>query len=261
MRWLLVLLVGCGRFGFAPREGVLADGPVDDVVDGAEGGAVPLLRFPFDEPTDTGSVTSVGSLALSTTATYSRQGVPGKIGSAIELAASGHGAEFPDQPELDGFTTLTIETWVYFDQLNAVDYSTFVKKDFGYILRTCDACTQQKTFLSFILWDAQNVTWPATTEIPTPVLGTWYHVAATYDGTANVAVAKTYWNGALVTTATHALSGPLADTVVPLALGRSDISGENLTGRLDELRIWNTVRTDREICDSAGRVWSGAACL
>jgi hypothetical protein len=45
---------------------------------------------------------------------------------------------------------------------------------------------------------------------------------------------------------TFALSGPLATPVSPLFLG-TDILHHHFTGSIDELRIWNTVRSQAQI--------------
>src|SRR5690606_37957631 len=68
---------------------------------------------------------------------------------------------------------------------------------------------------------------------------TWYHVVVTYD--AGSSAMLLYLNGALVSSGT-----PPAHNVTTLNL--SLFSGTNLfTGMMDEVRIWNVVRSEAEI--------------
>ena len=73
--------------------------------------------------------------------------------------------------------------------------------------------------------------------------GSWYHVAATYDGNYQ----KIYINGTMVKT-----SSDLA-TVLPSGTSNYYIglsTAAYFAGRIDEVRIWNDVRTAAEIADN-----------
>ena len=77
--------------------------------------------------------------------------------------------------------------------------------------------------------------------------GEWTHVAVTYDGDANEA--KTYINGELVDT--FAQSGAIGDVYTgfnDLTIGgRGNDSDERFDGKIDEVRVWSTTRTEAEI--------------
>lgn len=74
----------------------------------------------------------------------------------------------------------------------------------------------------------------------TLVAGTWYHVAVTYNaGTGDM---QLYKNGVLIQTAT---SVP-AYTEPMLEIGRYN-SANHFNGSIDEVRLWNTVRTGAQI--------------
>ena len=73
--------------------------------------------------------------------------------------------------------------------------------------------------------------------------GSWYHVAATYDGNYQ----KIYINGTLVKTSSD------LNTVLPSGTSNYYIglsTAAYFSGRIDEVRIWNDVRTAAEIADN-----------
>ena len=74
--------------------------------------------------------------------------------------------------------------------------------------------------------------------------GTWYHVAATYDGTSM----KLYLNGVLDNTL--AATGTVTANA-PFSLGRNNSSPRILDGWLDELRAWTRALTPAEIVANA----------
>ena len=81
---------------------------------------------------------------------------------------------------------------------------------------------------------------------PQPTLqNTWYHAAATYDGSS----IKYYLNGCLVNTIPA--TGNLVNTDLITGIGMQSqnplATTENFRGNIDEVRIWNIVRTQQEI--------------
>jgi hypothetical protein len=93
-----------------------------------------------------------------------------------------------------------------------------------------------------------SVSTPATDAVFAPgalVPGpTWKHFAGTFDG----AVMRIYVDGAFVAQKNHPSPGPSSD-VVQLILGRFPVNGATLffAGTLDELRLWNVVRSAADI--------------
>jgi len=69
----------------------------------------------------------------------------------------------------------------------------------------------------------------------------WYHIAATYDG----AMMRIYVDGTEV--ASLASSESITVSPEPLRIGESGFPGRNFDGSIDEVRIWNIVRTPEEI--------------
>ena len=87
--------------------------------------------------------------------------------------------------------------------------------------------------------------WHNTGHFVTP--GEWTHVAVTYDGVAGEV--KTYINGTLVET--FAQSGPIGDVYTlydDLYIGgRENAVTQRFEGKIDEVRVWSTTRTQGEI--------------
>jgi hypothetical protein len=78
-------------------------------------------------------------------------------------------------------------------------------------------------------------------------IGQWNHIAVTFDGTT----AKTYFNGALVTTAAFSFG---FDREAPVQFGADTEGGGNsFNGALDEIRIYDKVLSEAEIKPLAGK--------
>ena len=91
----------------------------------------------------------------------------------------------------------------------------------------------------------------------TPVVGTWYHVAFTYDAVAGVETL--YLNGSPVATTTTAKV--IAYDSNPLIIGGDTTSGlisYPWAGKLDEVRVWNIARPAVDIQADMGRVLTGS---
>ncbi len=81
---------------------------------------------------------------------------------------------------------------------------------------------------------------------------TWYHLAATYDGT----ILKSYTNGYLISSVIT--NGGLMSDNSFLRLGCHPTLSNYFNGQLDEVRIWNTTRTECEIRTNMNVELSGA---
>jgi hypothetical protein len=84
-------------------------------------------------------------------------------------------------------------------------------------------------------------------------LGTWTHVAGTYDG----ATLRFSVNGAQV--ATRALTGSLASGTGPLSIGGNGVWVEWFQGRIDEVRVYNRALSAADIQGDMTRAVSGGA--
>jgi hypothetical protein len=268
-RQLLVAtaLMGCGRFDFANRSDgsvAVADAsdanhPTDatDAMIDAATPVSPLLWFKLDETS--GKVADSGTSTENYNDKFSQLGVAGVVGNAARLGNMNDGISFLDAPGINGFTALTIEGWMKYDTIGATAYSTLLKKDGSYILRTCDisSCGPSRV-ISFVVWDQSTVQGGVNGNINS-VVGTWYHLAGVYDGVA--ATAKIYLDGVLLASGPVPMGGALTASTNELDIGRGELAGENLTGELDEVKMWPVARTDAEVCGDAGKTWTGSACM
>ncbi|MCS6910997.1 MAG: C25 family cysteine peptidase, partial [Anaerolineales bacterium] len=145
-------------------------------------------------------------------------------------------------------TAITIEAWVY--RLRDDHCETVVGKDWqtGYWLGFCPGRIR---FYPRGIGSAVD----GNAIIPA---GVWTHIAVTYDGTRR----RYYVNGELDLDST-ASSGPLTSNNAQLGIGADPRSGYQtgsfyyFYGMLDEVRIWDVVRTQEEIrADMYREVWS-----
>ena len=194
----------------------------------------------FDEPVggvDTTDFlqTTTGSLAGTSVASVS--------------APFGQAADLTNNPEVGGkyfnlgtdssleVSTFTLEAWVKYQKDGA---ETIVAKGDGgggvsdYILQI-----NKDGAGKLNLWAAGA--WHNSTSVIPP--NTWTHVAVTFDGSEK----KFYIDGALDATATY--SGSVATSGLSAVIGRQGQNSNTgyFDGLLDEVRVWNVVRSTAEI--------------
>jgi hypothetical protein len=80
-------------------------------------------------------------------------------------------------------------------------------------------------------------------QIPT---NNWTHIAGTYDGS----YIRIYIDGVEVARRSH--SGNLALSSTPLKIGHDGFGSDYFLGQIDEVRVWNTVRSEAEINANKG---------
>ena len=75
----------------------------------------------------------------------------------------------------------------------------------------------------------------------------WMHMAGTYSGNGTTGTTRLYVDGVLVASKTGAYTGPV-DSTDPLYIGQhSNGFPRRMPGAIDEVRIWNTARSQDEI--------------
>ena len=167
------------------------------------------------------------------------------------------------QTGLDITGDLTIEAWVKLETLTGTDTNQLITGKWGasgdavgYALVYQDISGTH--YLSF--WSAnsgssttKNVAW-------TPVVGVWYHVAVTYDASAGSC--KLYVNGLQQGSEQTGLPTSIGNNSQPYTIGVNYNGGTSvhyLDGLIDEVRVWDDIRTVTEIADNKDKEISGAS--
>jgi len=162
--------------------------------------------------------------------------VAGKMGAAALLfsASSLESVTAADSPTLNNpVSAITISAWV-----NAIDWTGNRR-----IVQKGNTDNQYRLLaeggvLKFHLNGVDSLT------APLPPVGTWVHIAATWDGSTMIL----YTNGVQQTSLSA--GGTIATTADLLAIGKkngSGVAGDYFNGRLDEVRIYNRAISPAEI--------------
>lgn len=168
--------------------------------------------------------------------------------NAVQFNGSNNYIDLGTSPTLKPSTTVTVEGW-----FKAADWATipdqYLVNNFeqgGYGLKLGDGKVQfayYKVGAADYTFLTANVSGLGLTN------NTWAHIAATYSGTG----ASLYVNGNLVNTSSWAPSANIhyahANSMLIGANpdAASNPTGSYFNGAVDEVRIWNTVRTQAEI--------------
>lgn len=148
-------------------------------------------------------------------------------------------ARIPDHPTLDVTDAFTIEALVYLEAAS----STAIRKEGAFLLEFGDAGTiENGRFLNTFIWTQDGeLVGTQTGWFPFP-MNHWHHLAFTFDGTW----LKLYINGVLINS--RQLETPQATQVTETVLTIGSFSeDERYFGSLDEVRLWNTARSQSQI--------------
>ncbi len=172
-------------------------------------------------------------------------GAAGFVDSPIQSSASAISFDgvndivtIPDHNSLDISAAITLEAWVYPIKnsgiQNVMSKSTNVSNN-GYIFPRTDNgwgsfCTYLHIGGSF-----------RVVSFPLPSRNVWYHLAATYDGSA----IRIYLNGIMVNSL--AVTGTISTNANNLVFGNQPGFSEYFGGYADEFRVWNVARSQTEI--------------
>ncbi|OGS34324.1 MAG: hypothetical protein A2474_07610, partial [Elusimicrobia bacterium RIFOXYC2_FULL_34_12] len=189
----------------------------------------------FEENAGTTASDSSGN-NNSGTLTNSPQWVTGITGNALQFNG-GNYVSIADSSSLNPVTALTMEAW--FKKTEDVSYQRVLGKsnypNWDYAIffgntGSLQACIGIGGSLKY------------STITPALSVGTWYHVAVTYEGTA----IRLYINGELQ--GTTSASGNIDNHGTTLCIGKDGGSGgNNFSGIIDEVKIYNRALTASEV--------------
>jgi hypothetical protein len=172
------------------------------------------------------------------------------INNALSFDGLDDVVRIPHDPSLS-LQALTLEAWVNIQIPPASLRHTFISKGFNFgnytfaIRGDVPLATARRP-----AYTHDNATGNFSLSGVAITFGTWTHVAVTYSGGAG-GTAKVYINGALARTGISVSGAPL-ENIEDLLFG-SLIFGHPLdqrfSGLLDEVRIWNIVRSDIDIAN------------
>jgi hypothetical protein len=216
------------------------------VVDPATPGLV--AYYQMNEGTGTTLANSTATTGLDGTLTGAATWTSSPIQSSpngLNFDGSGSKVIVPTSPVLDALSSATIEMRVNPGNIAANGDMIGLRNQFG-------------TKFSFLLsnfYIAMAAGSNYNTITFSPVQGTWYHFAFVVDGVADTT--GVFVDGAYLGKFTFALG---TATGLPLVMGVSSnfpSDADPFAGSLDEVRIWNTMRTQTQINSFMGNTLTG----
>jgi hypothetical protein len=158
----------------------------------------------------------------------------GRNGSALNFDGTNDRVDVPDAPELDLSNGMTLEAWVKPDTLGG--YRTLMLKE-------------TSSYLAYALYGGTTSSNRPAVEAnkgeliggTAPPLGSWTHLAGTYDGST----LRIYVNGTLASSKTTTQTMP--NSTNPLYIGGNVRWGEFFDGAIDDVRIYNRALSQTEI--------------
>lgn len=192
--------------------------------------------------------------------------VPESGDFAYEFDGEDSAVEIPDSDSLNLSGPLTLEAWIYptgWGEAATGFGRIFDKESYLLFLNSTESPFYPDNSLVFYLRQSNGNASAYTTPAFSIALNRWTHVAATYDGGNQV---RFYINGnpvnALLPTDENGvfdpLVGPLQDSSdFSLHLGENSERSRAFSGRIDEARVWNRVRTAAEVAADFERTLDG----
>ena len=154
--------------------------------------------------------------------------------------------------ELNPLETLTLECWVNLNEAPlAGTHTPFLISRLNSFSLTIGA----SGYILFYLRTDEGDWYTAAGDLTTIVPNSWYHLAATYDGSEM----RVFVNGEEEGLPTTVVNDTMARTTNNFRIGaRNDTPNlTNTNGTIDEVRVWNITRTREEIRSSMNRTLPG----
>ena len=246
--WILLLVAGCGRFGFSDAPTVdaarMLDAAVDDAPDAATFSVEGVTRYAMDDDPAGGVIASPQLPATCTTCPTATIGVHGGgylfDGNAVfQLPSTGLVTAAP----------YSIAVWFRLDQPTSPGSGrSMVNKPFGDTAATnvANLLVMNDNLPSFET-TTDGVANDYLSAVGGVNLGAWHHAAVTWDGTTK----QLYLDGALA----RSTPATVADSNLPVQVGADRDYGVNIypwIGALDDLQFYSRALTGAEMDVSDG---------
>ncbi|HLG18646.1 MAG TPA: LamG domain-containing protein [Bdellovibrionota bacterium] len=177
---------------------------------------------------------------------------PGAYGQRMSFNGSTDYIFVPNSPSLQMTSTITMEAWIYVTKPDptTTSYITGIVGKLNFSgATTYDMSVSMSGGLFCTLNDSSvQLGWQIQKNI-------WTHVACTYDGQT----LRLFVNGRQQTMLTLSTPTGIQVTTDPvyLGVGGTGAAGYHYQGYMDEVAIWNSVRTEDQICADAGGIPAG----
>ena len=210
----------------------------------APSAAGPVLALSFNEGSGTAAVDASGTGNNGVIAGAVHVAGRAGFGTALSFDGVNDWVTVADSASLDLTSAMTLEAWVNPSSVNG--WETVAIKERGtnalaYGLYAADGTAAQGGAdgpAGYVSIGGTDRSVRQTAGLP---LGTWTHLAVTYDGTTQ----RLYVNGVQV--ASRAQTGSAAATANPLRIGGNSPWGEFFSGLIDEVRIYKRALSAAEI--------------
>ena len=174
--------------------------------------------------------------------------------NALDFDGSNDYIQIADDNSIDINNSITLSAWIYPTSIANKDgilaKRTSTENSGDWALRFTSAAK-----LKLLIWDG-NASNGSTSSNSSISLNTWTHISVTHDNSTNTT--KFYINGLLDATSTS-LSKNLAGNNSNAYVGWDAQQGDKFfTGKIDEIRIWDDIRTQTEIKENMHTELSGS---
>src|SRR5262245_40245131 len=208
-----------------------------EIASAQQGGLVAAYAFSEASGATAQDASGNGNTGVLSGATWT---TAGKYGSALAFDGGSALVRIDDAPSLRLTGQMTLEAWVYPTASGGWRDVVYKATDAYYLAGSSLFAGVPATGGSMAPGDPLYA--PAV--LP---LGTWSHLASTYDG----ATLRLYINGAEV--ASRVQTGSIASSTAPLTIGGDGVFGQFWAGLIDEVRVYNRALSAAEIQSDLGR--------
>jgi hypothetical protein len=256
VRWLLLGLAACGFRGQAIVDASVTADAIDAAPDANRLGDGLIAWYPLDGPPPaidlvTGAANAPCAPAQMSCPTLA----PGKIGMAYQFDGMKNWLEISPGAALQP-AQLTVAFWAQWKQFPKMGmYQCPIGKVVTSSIANDNSwqlCVQTTGPATEAWLDISEHTTPPPDSIYAPaaiVVGTWYHIALTFDGTTKAL----YLDGALVASS-HPV-GPIAYDTGKITIGADILTNDSIdvpfNGLLDEIRIYDRALSQGELMSLA----------